>query len=168
MGFALGGSFVSQLGAPMNNLVNLRPASAAWLIWIVSLVSLGLLFVLIWCGCLRNWISQNCFRYSRMVFTFLAVAYATYICVFRLIPNVPLPKNLDPEFLRELIGYSIFWVLVPPIWFFVEYFAVESECIEDFKTPDNLKTIKDYADYASKVWAGVLALLAALIAFKQQ
>jgi hypothetical protein len=27
-------------------------------------------------------------------------------------------------------------------------------------------TIKDYADYASKIWAGVLALLGALIALK--
>jgi hypothetical protein len=166
MGFALGGSFVSQLGAPMN-LVNLTPASIASDAWIFSLTVFGLLVVLIWCGCLRNGFSQNSFRYSRMVLTFLAVAYATYICVFRLIPNLPLPKNLDPEFLRELIAYSIFWVLVPPIWFFVEYFAVESGCIQDFKTPDNLKTIKDYADYASKIWAGVLALLAALIAFKQ-
>jgi hypothetical protein len=31
----------------------------------------------------------------------------------------------------------------------------------------NLKKIKDYADYASKVWAGVLALLVALVALKK-
>jgi hypothetical protein len=167
MGFALGGSFVSQLGVPMN--FNLTPASFAWAVSIISLAFFGLLVVLIWCGCFRRKVSLNCFRDSRMVLAFLAVAYAGWF-VFRLIPNVPLPKHLDPEFLRELIAYSIFWVLVPPIWFFVEYFAVESKWIDGL--PDNiepnLKTIKDYADYASKIWAGVLALLLALIAFKQE
>jgi len=75
----------------------------------------------------------------------------------------------DPtgEFLAELMAYSVFWVLAPPIWFFIEYFAVESNCIAGLpKSAANLKTIKDYADYASKIWAGVLALLGALIALK--
>jgi hypothetical protein len=34
------------------------------------------------------------------------------------------------------------------------------------KSAENLKTVKDYADNASKVWAGVLALFVALIALK--
>jgi hypothetical protein len=83
----------------------------------------------------------------------------------------------------ELISYSIFWILAPPIWFFLEYFAVESAWINglpqhlDGIFPNNdvekterlayLKTVKDYADYASKIWAGVLALLLALIALKK-
>jgi hypothetical protein len=165
MGFALGGSFVSQ-GASMNNLVNLTPASIASAISIFSLPFHGLLAVLIWCGCLRNRFSEKSFRYSRMVLALLAVSYAVW-CGWRLIPMVPLPEHweqLGLEFRRELIAYSIFWVLVPPIWFFVEYLAVESECIRGY---NNLKSIKDYADYASKVWAAVLALLVAVIAFKR-
>jgi hypothetical protein len=55
---------------------------------------------------------------------------------------------------------------------FTSYFAVESDWISGL--PQNktdkaeyLRTIKDYADYASKIWAGVLALLLALIALKK-
>jgi hypothetical protein len=45
---------------------------------------------------------------------------------------------------------------------------VANNCIRGFEgTPENLKSIKDYADYASKIWAGVLALLLALIALKK-
>jgi len=45
---------------------------------------------------------------------------------------------------------------------------VQNKCISDFPPEEpNLKRIKDYADYASKVWAGVVALLVALIALKK-
>jgi hypothetical protein len=99
----------------------------------------------------------------------LAVLAAIYTiwCIERLARNVLIPGNLDQKFVPELMAYSIFWVLAPPMWFFLEYFAAESDCISDLPRSDgNLKIIKDYADYASKVWAGVLALLAALIALK--
>jgi hypothetical protein len=133
----------------------------------VSMVSLGILVVLIWMGCLRRKISYNQFFGFRK---FLAVAipsYAAY-CAWRLTENVALPRTLDDKFVPELIAISIFWVLAPPIWFFVEYFAVASHCIKRFRgTEENLQTIKNYADYASKIWAGVLALLLALIALKK-
>ena len=54
----------------------------------------------------------------------------------------------------------VFWALGPPRWFFLEYFMLDRGLI---KVPDPagkdafLKSIKDYADYASKIWAAVLA-----------
>ena len=54
----------------------------------------------------------------------------------------------------------VFWALGPPLWFFLEYFMLDRSWI---KVPDPadkdafLKSIKDYADYASKIWAAVLA-----------
>jgi hypothetical protein len=71
----------------------------------------------------------------------------------------------DPETLKASwnVGLIIAWTLAPPLWFFLEYWLLEhgkhvrrppSEHKETF-----LSTIKDYADYASKIWAAVLAIL---------
>ena len=63
----------------------------------------------------------------------------------------------------------VFWTLGPPLWFFLEYFLLDRGCIA---VPDPagkdafLKSIKDYADYASKIWAGVLAAVLFLYAKK--
>jgi len=59
----------------------------------------------------------------------------------------------------------LLWILIPPLWFFFEYWALDHGCIaqppgEDKET--SLKSIKDYADYASKIWAAVLAILVLL------
>jgi hypothetical protein len=167
MGFALGSSFVSLSGTPIN-LVLTAPLLFALVVCILSLVLLGIVVGLIWSDLLRQKISVDCFLKSRICLTILAVGYAIY-CVLRLSYSVLIPRHLDQEFLLELIAYSIFWVLAPPIWFFAEYLAVKSDCVNGFSPdPAHLKEIKDYADYASKIWAGVLALLAALIAFLKQ
>jgi hypothetical protein len=101
------------------------------------------------------------------VASFLAAIYAIY-CAGRLIFNFVIPVNVDQKFVLELVGYIIFWVLAPPIYFFVEYLAADNECINEIpsKSEANLKDVKAYADYASRVWAGALALLVALIALK--
>lgn len=52
------------------------------------------------------------------------------------------------------IAVIVFWVLFPPIWFFVEYHGVMSCALTGAK-PDEVKT---YADFASRIWAGFLAL----------
>ena len=63
----------------------------------------------------------------------------------------------------------VFWALGPPLWFFLEYFALDRGWV---KVPDPaakdafLKSIKDYADYASKIWAAVLAAVLFLYAKK--
>jgi hypothetical protein len=58
------------------------------------------------------------------------------------------------------IAGIIFWVLFPPIWFFLEYFAAESGTIAGAKL-DQLKT---YADFASKIWAAFLVLYTTAVA----
>jgi hypothetical protein len=61
------------------------------------------------------------------------------------------------------VAVIILWTLVPPLWFFGEYWLLEHGIL--FDRPPNedketfLKSIKDYADYASKIWAAVLAIL---------
>jgi len=70
-----------------------------------------------------------------------------------------------PESLKGVCGGVVAggWTLGPPLWFFAEYWLLEhgehverpaSEHKEAF-----LRTIRDYADYASKIWAAVLAIL---------
>jgi hypothetical protein len=54
----------------------------------------------------------------------------------------------------------VFCALGPPVWFFLEYFMLDRGWISvpDLGSNDAfLKSIKDYADYASKIWAAVLA-----------
>jgi hypothetical protein len=155
--------------------VELIPRIFALVVCVVSIFVLGILVILIWAGAAQMRISHNQFLSVRKGLALFAVVYAI-LCAWRLIANVALPRELPQEFVPELIAISIFGVLVPPIWFFVEYFAVASDRITNL--PANqaaaadqaaaanetakakyLKTIKDYADYASKIWAGVLALL---------
>jgi len=75
-----------------------------------------------------------------------------------------------PEFQTELIGYILFWVLVPPLWFFLEYYAFDNRFIFDPAMTqlgnNRLQQIKDYADYASKIWIALAGLLVAVAAFK--
>ena len=64
----------------------------------------------------------------------------------------------------------VFWTVVPPAWFFFEYWIFDSEkLIErpfDSSTDKEkfLKSLKDYADYASKIWAAILVVLTFLFA----
>jgi hypothetical protein len=54
----------------------------------------------------------------------------------------------------------VFWSMGPPLWFFAEYLLLENGYISlphGATKTDFLKGGKDYADYASKIWAGVLA-----------
>jgi len=70
---------------------------------------------------------------------------------------------------RQSVWEIVFWALGPPLWFFLEYFMLDRGWI---KVPDAaskdafLKSIKDYADYASKIWAAVLAAVLFLYAKK--
>jgi hypothetical protein len=58
------------------------------------------------------------------------------------------------------VGEIVFWTLGPPLWFFLEYDMMDRGWIEiptSAAKETFLKSIKDYADYASKIWAAVLA-----------
>ena len=51
---------------------------------------------------------------------------------------------------------------LPLLWFFLDYFSVASGFV--LNPPQNyLKTTKDYADLASKIWAAVLTALYFLV-----
>ena len=60
---------------------------------------------------------------------------------------------------------TVLWALGPPIWFFGEYYAVDHEWLTDPPDPKNvlLESVKSYADYASKIWAAVLAAVLFLV-----
>jgi hypothetical protein len=138
---------------------------------VVSLAALLSLIVLIWLGWFSKRIDLNCFYEVRKYLAVFTVGYAL-MCIGRLAVKVAIPRDLPQKLVLELVLYSIFWVLAPPLWFFAEYFAVASDWIGGLPVSEAdkagyLKTIKDYADYASKIWAGVLALLLGLIALKK-
>lgn len=63
----------------------------------------------------------------------------------------------------------VFWAVVPPAWFFFEYWIFDSDKLIDRPLDSStnqpvakekfLKSLKDYADYASKIWAAILVVL---------
>ena len=99
---------------------------------------------------------------------FLACLYALW-CAYRLYELLlTSPRPALDQSLLEVMAISAFWFIAPPAWFFVEYFAVEKKVIRDFgNSEEDLKRTKDYADYASKIWAAVIALLFAWASLKK-
>src|SRR5581483_4501338 len=61
----------------------------------------------------------------------------------------------------------VFWTLGPPLWFFFEYYAIDKKLIGPASDRNNvpmdvdtcLAMVKTYADYSSKIWAAVLAVV---------
>jgi len=132
--------------------------------------SIGFLAVALGClagGVLAVWIdlchvSIETYKVFRGIAACLVSIYAL-VSVGRLAS-----KPLDAAHKLEVGGYLGFWVLVPPVWFFLEYFAVASNRIIGFEsTSENLKKIKDFADYASKIWAAIVTFLTGLVALKK-
>jgi hypothetical protein len=133
---------------------------------LASLLSIGVAIGLVSSGKCKGMLTIERYRRLRAGAAAFAIAFAI-LTVVRLATNVAGKKTIDPEFVPELVGYLIFWVLVPPLWFFWEYFAADKNWIQGpFSDEASLKKMKDYGDFASKIWAGVLALLAGLVALK--
>jgi hypothetical protein len=66
-----------------------------------------------------------------------------------------------------ILSLVVFWALFPPLWFFAEYYFVDSGFVAlppGTTKVDLLSSLKSYADFASKIWAAVGALLAVLLA----
>lgn len=59
----------------------------------------------------------------------------------------------------------VLWGLLPPIWFFCEYYAADHGWLTYLPGPkaEVLESVKTYADYASKIWAAVLAAILFLV-----
>jgi hypothetical protein len=70
---------------------------------------------------------------------------------------------------RKMSGWTaliiVLWGLVPPSWFFLEYYAVDHDWFTVLPMPKDalLESVKTYADYASKIWAAVLAAVLVLV-----
>jgi hypothetical protein len=78
-----------------------------------------------------------------------------------------------------LVSMVVFWALFPPAWFFVEYTLFEHgqialvsgevcmpHCHSDFCNAE-LARLDTYAGFASKIWAGMGATLAGVIALSR-
>jgi hypothetical protein len=120
----------------------------------------------------RHWctVSLAKYRWSLNWAAVLACIYGA-ITIYRVVTNLSATQPDWLGFQNELLGYILFWVFLPPLWFFLEYYAVDNDFIV---YPDNalakserLQQIKNYADYASKIWLALAGLLVAVAAFKK-
>jgi hypothetical protein len=65
-----------------------------------------------------------------------------------------------------LVFLALFWALFPPMWFFTEYHAFDAKAIASppgISYNDYMETLKTYAEFSAKVWAGFGALYAGLL-----
>jgi hypothetical protein len=125
---------------------------------------LAALIVAVWCG--SPPVSLDTYRGARTLGAFVIAVHAG-VAIWRLTQNVALPRTLSDEFIPELVGYLTFWLLFPPLWFFLEYYAVDSGAIRGLSGAEaDMKRMKDYTDLASKIWAAVIAILVGLVALK--
>lgn len=135
-------------------------------VWVGALG--GLAVVLIWACFGRPTVSLRAFQVFRYVLALAAIVYAV-VTLCRMVNNVALAPSIPEAFKPEMIGYLAFWVLVPPAWFFVEYFTFDNGAVEltDDQRTAQLTRIKNYADFASKVWAAIVALLIVFVSLKK-
>jgi hypothetical protein len=71
----------------------------------------------------------------------------------------------------EVAIYVAFWLLAPPLWFFLEYYAFECGAVpppENCSRRNHLAHLRAYADYSSKIWAALAALLLGVAAIMFQ
>jgi len=101
---------------------------------------------------------------------FLLLLWGAYRAT-RYIP--PQPANLATSYWYQdavLVALLVMWALLPPSYFFVEYFAFDQKLIafpagsDGVAHKDLLAARKNYADFASKVWGGASAVFAAVLA----
>jgi uncharacterized membrane protein YozB (DUF420 family) len=146
----------------------------SWTIWIciIALATLCILIGLVW---FKQWrMEHKRYQCFLALVVILTVLYAV-VTVWQLTTRVAIPGVISPVFRPLLVGYLIFWVAVPPVWFFFEYFAFENGWITQVGTnPINpvaseaqVKRVKDYQDVASKVWAALVVLLGGLVALSK-
>jgi hypothetical protein len=65
-------------------------------------------------------------------------------------------RGKEYELYALLIGG--FWVVGPPVWFFIEHFYL----FRRFGDPGQYDQLKREQELATKIWAGVIIVLAAL------
>jgi hypothetical protein len=98
-------------------------------------------------------------------FIYALLTFGRVLCNVGLKP-ASTPNSIQELFRLELAGYAAFWIFVPPLWFYLDYFVVANGCIRGIAEADiekQAKKTKDFADSALKVWAAVLAALYFLV-----
>src|SRR6516162_7103534 len=105
-------------------------------VFVLALLGLFGLLVYMW---LPNRFPHNC-QWSKISIEFWtcigdtfvgsAIIYAV-LTFWRVLSHVDLAKGsgVDPQFNLELTGYAAFWIFVPPLWFYIDYFAIASRFI---------------------------------------
>jgi hypothetical protein len=98
------------------------------------------------------------FSRARWVLACVALVLAAITIVY--FAARPRPINVYTAFVVAC------WALLPPAWFFGEYYAVDHDAFTELPVAKDamLESVKAYADYASKIWAAVLASVLFLVA----
>ena len=109
-------------------------------------------------------ISYETYGKIRLSVAILLILYAGYCIVAFASGSFRIEGGKLP-IATEAIFHVVFWTLVPPIFFFLEYYFIDQGKIlnPNLKKDDFLKNIKTYQDMASKIWAAVLAAILFLI-----
>lgn len=139
----------------------------------IVLIVVAALFVLLGLLCLSAYrqtdvVTEERYARFRLRLICFAIAAAAFT-IWRIAWQVGIPRKIPPGFEAELVAYIVFWFLAPPIWFFFEYLAFDKKWVQlkDATThATRLKEVKDYSDFASKIWAAVVAILLMMVAMK--
>lgn len=106
---------------------------------------------------MRVTIPYSTYWWFRLILAFGLIIYAA-TTIFRF--SVLTERNTGS------IVEIILWTLGPPLWFFLEQYSFDKGRISlpgSVKKEDFMKSVKGYADSASKIWAAVLAVLLFLL-----
>ncbi len=128
-----------------------------------GLAVLAISILLVTAKCLN--VSLETYNKFRMALAVVITGHAM-VSFFRMATKVAIHGQLEPSFVPELIGYLVFWVLFPPLWFFLEYLGADHGVIAGLNV--DLKRMKDYQDLAAKIWAAVVAILVALVGLRHK
>jgi hypothetical protein len=145
--------------------IAIRDATIWTVVWVAVL---GIPMLLAMCGV--RVFSYSVYHTLRLlgaiVLLFLAL-YSIYTLA-QLIAQPLATKATAPWYTHgTMLSLVVFWALFPPLWFFAEYYFVDSGFVAPppgTTKEDLLSSLKSYADFASKIWAAVGALLAVLLA----
>ena len=135
---------------------------------IIALLVLAALCISVWAGAH----ALSLAGYHRFLDGVIVIAWGySALTIFRMVQKVAIHRTLPDKFIPEMIGYLMFWVLVPPTWFFFEYYAFDSGWVvlaEDHQAKIKiLERIANYDDFASKIWAAVVAILVIFVSLKK-
>jgi len=101
----------------------------------------------------------------------IALVYAMFCVAFfasgyfnlTIDPTIKPPMHPKPSW--GAVIHIFLWTLGPPVWFFLEYWSIDNGKLiiqgyeEEAKKKLLLQSIRNYSDFAGKIWAAVLATI---------